>query len=417
MPSPTQPGSTKFTVLIRLPFPRGDFVDPPPVDWNAAKDQALWDILSRPSKGNDIDWKELAESFDVTLQFLLQQAAWLYDRQLSQVRAQMRKVGNTHSNTASPTPGSIYASTALGQPAKPSQGSNSRAPSRLASQPKENPPTRAPLPRRTSSGNTIQQIKGDRETSHPGTPTTESKEPRWESHGRRPSTSRREPAHVPASVPKSPTLEEEDFTSSSSESDSENENYTSAGRRGIGIKRFGHFSTHRPGLRDDDEDDDDESPAFLPISRGHGSISNRASGHDLSTTLRMEQEGISAQQGRRAEPPQTLGKSTTTESSGSSISSGVPVTHSHNQRRNQINHPSPRRTADLARMSPRRSTASGRDISDGTPSMGSSFSDLDGDTSVTQSMLEEALMSNMQHGGMASRMSTISQALRSRYLP
>ena len=38
------------------------------------------------------------------------------------------------------------------------------------------------------------------------------------------------------------------------------------------------------------------------------------------------------------------------------------------------------------------------------------------DASVTQSALEEALMSNMQHGGMASRMSTISQALRSRYL-
>lgn len=65
-----------------------------------------------------------AENFDVTLQFLLQQAAWLYDRQLSQVRAQMRKVGNTHSNTASPTPGSIYASTALGQTAKPGQGSS-----------------------------------------------------------------------------------------------------------------------------------------------------------------------------------------------------------------------------------------------------------------------------------------------------
>jgi hypothetical protein len=38
------------------------------------------------------------------------------------------------------------------------------------------------------------------------------------------------------------------------------------------------------------------------------------------------------------------------------------------------------------------------------------------DASVTQSALEEALLSNMQHGGMASRMSTISQALRSRYL-
>ena len=53
--------------------------------------------------------------------------------------------------------------------------------------------------------------------------------------------------------------------------------------------------------------------------------------------------------------------------------------------------------------------------SDGSPSMGSSFSDLD-DASVTQSALEEALANEMNHGSMASRMSTISQALRSRYL-
>jgi len=38
------------------------------------------------------------------------------------------------------------------------------------------------------------------------------------------------------------------------------------------------------------------------------------------------------------------------------------------------------------------------------------------DASVTQSALEEALASNMRAGGMASRMSSISQALRSRYL-
>lgn len=38
------------------------------------------------------------------------------------------------------------------------------------------------------------------------------------------------------------------------------------------------------------------------------------------------------------------------------------------------------------------------------------------DASVTQSALEEALASKMQAGGMASRMSTISQALKSRYL-
>ncbi|KAL4820983.1 hypothetical protein BDW67DRAFT_75714 [Aspergillus spinulosporus] len=415
MTSPTQLGNTKFTVLIRLPFPRGGFVDPPPVDWNAAKDQALWDILSRPSKGNDIDWKALAESFEVTLEFLLQQAAWLYDRQLSQVRAQMRKVPTAHSSAASPAQGSIYASTALGQPAKTGQSSSSRAPSRLASQPKEAPPARAPIPRRNSSGNTVQQIKA--QTSHPGTPTLGTKEPRRESHGRQPSTNRREQAPVSVADQRSPTLEEEDLTSSLSESNSDDESDTAAGRKGLGFKRFGRFSTHRPELRDDDDDDDDESPAFLPLSRGHETASHGTSGHDLSTTLRLEQEGVPAVQRRVTEPPPSLRKSVTTESSESSVSSGVPVARPHNQRGNQINHPSPRRTADMNHMSPRRSTTSGRDISDGTPSMGSSFSDLDGDTSVTQSMLEEALLSNMQHGGMASRMSTISQALRSRYLP
>ena len=96
---------------------------------------------------------------------------------------------------------------------------------------------------------------------------------------------------------------------------------------------------------------------------------------------------------------------------------------------------SPRRTAELTGRSP----GKGREGSEGSPSMGSSFSDLDGkfklpisfilsswkgteklmiaDASVTQSALEEALASNMQAGGgMASRMTSISQALRSKYL-
>ena len=75
MTSLNQSGDTKFTVFIRLPFPRGDFVDPPPVsaasqlisisltrqvEWNAAKDQALWNILSRPSKGDDLDCNSVA---------------------------------------------------------------------------------------------------------------------------------------------------------------------------------------------------------------------------------------------------------------------------------------------------------------------------------------------------------------------
>lgn len=47
-----------------------------------------------------------AEKFEVTLPFVLQQAAWLYERQLSQVKAHMRRVGASKSSTQSPVPGS-----------------------------------------------------------------------------------------------------------------------------------------------------------------------------------------------------------------------------------------------------------------------------------------------------------------------
>lgn len=77
-------------------------------------------------------------------------------------------------------------------------------------------------------------------------------------------------------------------------------------------------------------------------------------------------------------------------------------------------HPlSPRHRAQLASLSPRRQ----RDGSDGTPSMGSSFSDLD-DASVTQSALEEALLSNVRNQGgstMAGRMSSLRDVLGRRY--
>ncbi len=55
-----------------------------------------------------------ASSFGVTLPFLLQQAAWLYERQLSQVRAQMRKVVVAPSNTPSPVPEGSVGSVKVG---------------------------------------------------------------------------------------------------------------------------------------------------------------------------------------------------------------------------------------------------------------------------------------------------------------
>jgi Atg29 N-terminal domain len=61
-----------FTVFVRLPFNRGEFVDPPPVlaqivlgnrtllmlsqvSWNAAKEKGLWEIISRQSRSNELN--------------------------------------------------------------------------------------------------------------------------------------------------------------------------------------------------------------------------------------------------------------------------------------------------------------------------------------------------------------------------
>ncbi|MCJ1245597.1 Autophagy protein 29 [Trapelia coarctata] len=106
-----------YTVFVRVPFPRGDFVDPPAVHWDSSKDRALWKILSSSSKDAEIDWHALAEEFDVTLPFLLQQAAWLYERQLSQVREQLRKVNQPTSSRGSPAPVSASGSTTVGDQA------------------------------------------------------------------------------------------------------------------------------------------------------------------------------------------------------------------------------------------------------------------------------------------------------------
>jgi hypothetical protein len=125
-----------------------------------------------------------------------------------------------------------------------------------------------------------------------------------------------------------------------------------------------------PSFADDDDDDDDVELAFLPYRAQAGASTGGR--HDLSATLRgniRDPEKRSS----KASGRDRIHHSQTSDSSNSS----VPTS-----RRAVDKHPSgplsPRRTMELAGRSPvGKSKGYSRD-SDGTPSMGSSFSDLDG---------------------------------------
>ncbi|KAK9464350.1 hypothetical protein V1512DRAFT_268520 [Lipomyces arxii] len=83
---------TFYTVYLRFPFARNGFQEPIQSSWDQIQEQELWSILSGVHNKSDIKWHQLAEHFGVSIPFLLQQAAWLYDRELQHVRDEMQRV-------------------------------------------------------------------------------------------------------------------------------------------------------------------------------------------------------------------------------------------------------------------------------------------------------------------------------------
>lgn len=185
----------------------------------------------------------------------------------------------------------------------------------------------------------------------------------------------------------------------------------------------------RSSFLDEMEEEEEAEPAFLPFrARASGDVGEAgddgsAQYTDPGATLRGDPRDFAANAARRLqnvtgvdltqgkgskgkekEKERILHRSGTSDSSASSAA--FVSKRSLGDRRQPSNPLSPRRTAEL------KGKGYSREGSDGTPSMGSSFSDLD-DASVTQSALEEALASKMQ-GGIGS---TISNVFRSRYLP
>ncbi|KAK8155066.1 hypothetical protein BKA80DRAFT_142858 [Phyllosticta citrichinensis] len=513
-----------YTVLIRLPFARRDFVDPAQVDWDQTKDQALWKIISRPKEGarDDIDWQDLASRFGCSSAFLLQQAAWLYERHLNHVRAQMRKVGSGASGGGGSGSGTGNAPGSVPMKRGGSGGGNTapRTTSALSMRSRDSPvppvaristgvPSTGGQLSRTPSMTTITQSRG------PPTPASPRQPVRYSFRSSFPPPScRASPAlettaeasrpHSRTLSPTSPILSESESESSSSDDDNDNPI-----RRSQLFKRPPRFMTrqNKPtlarlddidveyddaagyGARPDEEDEEEEDGGFLPFAHTSRRKKNQNQQYQVSSAAKEQQPEPARTRNhheRKANPstlpadadarrggrplsavaagkqPMRLDSSATSASTndprtddeavklsppgtgtttGNGSRSGSGSNHRLQRRSTQPSPFSPPESrgghrhgtgalspgsghhrTELARLdSPRVGSASGSKRggegggSEGAPSMGSSFSDLD-DASVTQSALEEQLLSHMQHAGGLSKMSTISQALRSRYL-
>lgn len=482
------PRRVHYNVIVRCPFPRGDFADPPQVDWDVDKDRRLWGIIANNPKIDN--WDELAQEFDVPLPFMLQQAAWLYQRHMDSVREQIRKVGAS-SNASTPTPGGV-AMKRLGS------GGASRAPSQLSIRSARD----SPIPRQGEMSGTGTPRPGAPGISRtPSTNTVTQSRHFLPSSPRQPhqSSFRAANVSVPRKLDTAPLPAAPEATSnasspaSSSSSESSSSDESPIHRSHVYRRPQPRFQSHKKSAlgtfvpsEGEEGSDDEDSPTFLPSAVKGGPsdpTSTTTQRPDPTSTLRDPGMGrfgkgkaaaVATDNYDESSSPDiplspgkaiqriaanlptaiTSTKTTTTATTASPRASQPP----HGPDPNTL---SPPHRADRARISPRKSHDHGQ-ASDGTPSMGSSFSDLEGtptpirvpsrtpywpdmvkagkrngrvspfclvqnfeltcclllglDTSsVTQSALEEELASNLRHGG-ASRLSSFGNALRSRYL-
>lgn len=221
--------------------------------------------------------------------------------------------------------------------------------------------------------------------------------------------SRHRLASIPISSPSTPLAEaapivpaaDTNTSPSPDDSSSERESDESSGPAQSRIirrpPRFQQQQHHQDGPRSSflDEDDDEAEPAFLPF-RGKTSADMGQGGHrgsaqysDPSATLRGDPRDFAANAERRlrnvtsgnepAPSSRDTGKGKErilqqSQNSDSSASSPALPAKRFGNTRQPSNPLSPRRTAEL------KARGYSREGSDGAPSMGSSFSDLDGKT-------------------------------------
>ncbi|KAK6331007.1 hypothetical protein TWF718_003198 [Orbilia javanica] len=389
--SSDQPSDVRYTVYLRLPFPRNGFVDPPPVDWDASKERSLWRVISK-HRNSELDWNLLAEHFNVSAPFLLQQVAWLYERELSQVRAQLRRVGTVGtplSTPGTPQPGSGQRIISGGETSRPNSAIASRPlgtpMSRTSSRNVLHPPVSpnsqdkaaaAPPPlsttaatpmSRTASASTTRAPLGQSSQYILATPTIGNIDTLSQRSRRGPQTST---GNATATSPT--TLRRSSSTSSTSSSES-SDGSSSADHDGLLGKRrnFRKFGTASRITRPpQDEAEEEESPAFLPWTEGAGDGANSMPAEGTQTVV----TGPPTSKQRRPRAPAggyepDRGQNT----SGGTIRRGLQ----------QINIQPYNNVSDSGASTPASQSSPRRQVSNrqpNSPSIGSSFSDLSGES-------------------------------------
>ncbi|KAK5991248.1 Autophagy-related protein 29 [Cladobotryum mycophilum] len=273
-----------YTIFVRVPIPRGTFVDPPTISWDLAKDEALWKILSGAAQ-KEIDWNLVADRFEVPVDFLVQQVAYLTERHASQVRAQVRKATAAAKGSAAPSPipgsesagvGNLRTASALSirrdSPMPRNEGSAMGAAVTASSRPT--------ISRNTSANTAVLRETGASSPkigSRPGTrPTDPSRRKRLSSLPIA-SPAAKSPEIPPEGDPDGLTSPDPADLSSVS-SDDDDDSVPAESRI---IRRPPRFQQPDTGYRDDE--DEESEPAFQPYKAPR---SSDTSSHDLASTLR-----------------------------------------------------------------------------------------------------------------------------------
>lgn len=309
-----------------------------------------------------------AARFDVTVDFLLKQVAYLTERHASQVRAQVRKATAAAKGSAAPSPVPVVelgsASDRRSQLTQP-VGRDSPMPRN------ETGGTIRPAISRGGSGNTISRDGAG------SSPRPDSKAPQPRGGGEAAGRSRLSSTPIAASKTRSSPAQEivRDETTSPGPAEStsgESSGDESSPAQSRIIRRPPRYQENDPSYQADDDEDDESEPAFQPYK----SNADQNSASDLASTLRGDVRA-SAKRSNKHLPRDRIHQSQTSDSSAGSGALG-PESAKPRRLKSQTSH----QNAEQSTRSPSgKGKLSSQEGSDGTPSMGSSFSDLDGTSS------------------------------------